>query len=164
MIPAAKTIAQKIIDACGGTAAGKSVAVLGLTFKPNTDDMREAPSLEIVKTLQAAGASVRAYDPEGMEEAKGHLSNVEWCVGPYEAMADADVVTIVTEWNAFRALDFDRMKDLLKTPLLVDLRNIYNPDEMAAAGFDYHSVGRSPALGFSQAKRAASAVLNQVSG
>ena len=159
-----KSIGQKIIDACGGSAEGKTVGVLGLTFKPNTDDMREAPSLEIVKLLQKAGATVRAYDPEGMEEAKAELAGVEWCDGPYETMAGADAVTIVTEWNAFRALDFDRMKSLLKTPLLVDLRNIYNPVEMEAAGFDYHSVGRPPALGFSQPRQTTSASLSKVSG
>jgi UDPglucose 6-dehydrogenase len=158
-----KAIGQKIIDACGGTGEGKTVAVLGLTFKPNTDDMREAPSLDVVRVLQEAGATVRAYDPEGMPEAKKQLDDVVWCEGPYETMVGADVVTIITEWNAFRALDFGRMKGLLKTPLLVDLRNIYNPGEMEAAGFDYHSVGRPAALGFSQPKQSASGLLNSVS-
>ncbi|MDA0261664.1 MAG: UDP-glucose/GDP-mannose dehydrogenase family protein [Proteobacteria bacterium] len=147
-----KSIAQKIISACGGSGDGKTIAVLGLTFKPNTDDMREAPSLDIVRLVQQAGARVQAYDPEGMAEAKSYLNDVVWCDGPYEAMAGADVLTIITEWNAFRALDFKRMKMALKTPCLVDFRNIYDPGEMAAAGFDYHSVGRSPALGFSQPK------------
>ncbi len=145
-----KSMARKIIDACGGCAAGKAVAVLGLTFKPNTDDMREAPSLDIIAELQAAGATVRAYDPEGMGEAKKLVTDVEWCDGPYEAMEGADIVTIVTEWNAFRALDFERMKNLLKAPVLVDFRNIYSPAEVTAAGFDYHSIGRPPALGFSR--------------
>ena len=158
-----KAIGQKIIDACGGTGEGKTVAVLGLTFKPNTDDMREAPSLDVVRVLQEAGATVRAYDPEGMPEAKKQLDDVVWCEGPYETMVGADVVTIITEWNVFRALDLGRMKGLLKTPLLVDLRNIYNPGEMEAAGFDYHSVGRPAALGFSQPKQSASGLLNSVS-
>ena len=159
-----KTIARKIVDACGGTISGKTVAVLGLTFKPNTDDMREAPSLDIVQALQGAGATIRAYDPAGMAEAKEYLKDITWCDEPYETMSGADVVTIITEWNAFRALDFSRMKEQLKTPLLVDLRNIYDPDEMASAGFDYHSVGRSAALGFSQPQHNAPPALNEVAG
>ena len=145
-----QSMAQRIIDACGGRADGTAIALLGLTFKPNTDDMREAPSLDIVAGLQAVGAAVRAYDPQGMAAAKKLLADVRWCEGPYEAMDGADAVAIVTEWNAFRALDFARMRTLLRTPVLVDLRNIYNPAEAAAAGFDYHSIGRPPALGFSR--------------
>lgn len=145
-----QSMAQRIIDACGGRADGMAIALLGLTFKPNTDDMREAPSLDIVAGLQAVGAAVRAYDPQGMAAAKKLLADVRWCEGPYEAMDGADAVAIVTEWNAFRALDFARMRTLLRTPVLVDLRNIYNPAEAAAAGFDYHSIGRPPALGFSR--------------
>ena len=137
-----KSMAQKITDACGGSVEGKTIAVLGLTFKPNTDDIREAPSIEIIETLQRAGAIVRAYDPQGMKEAKGLLPNVVWCNDPYEAMEQADALTIVTEWNAFRSLDLERAKSLLKRPVVVDLRNIYDPAEMQDAGFDYHSVGR----------------------
>lgn len=135
---------DKVIEAAGGSVEGKTVAVLGLTFKPNTDDMRDSPSLEIVPGLQARGAVVRAFDPQGMKEAKTLLNGVTWCEGPYEAMEGADLLAIVTEWNVFRALDLDRIKALLTTPVMVDLRNIYNPVEMAQAGFDYFSVGRPP--------------------
>ncbi|MFQ5619478.1 MAG: UDP-glucose dehydrogenase family protein [Rhodospirillales bacterium] len=137
-----KHMAQKIVDACGGSVDGKTIAVLGLTFKPNTDDMREAPSLDIVSALQAAGATVRAFDPVGMGEAKAALDGVVWCDNAYDTMIDAEALTIITEWNEFRALDFDHVKSLMKRPVMVDLRNIYNPDEMAAAGFHYTCVGR----------------------
>jgi UDPglucose 6-dehydrogenase len=135
-------MAQKIIEALGGSVAGKTVAVLGLTFKPNTDDMRDAPALDIVPTLQAEGAKVRAFDPEGMNEAKHMLKDVQFATGPYDCVQNADAVVIITEWDQFRALDLDRIKDTLKTPVLVDLRNIYRPDEMRAKGFTYVSVGR----------------------
>ena len=138
-----KRMADKIISAFGGVA-GKTVAVLGVTFKPNTDDMRDSPSLDIIPALQAAGARVTAFDPEGMHEAEKLLPGVAWAKGTYEAMAGADGVVILTEWNQFRALDFSRMKTTLKRPLLVDLRNIYTPREVADAGFEYHSVGRLP--------------------
>lgn len=137
-----KRMAQKIIYHCGGSVAGKTIAVLGLTFKPNTDDMREAPSLEIVPALQAAGARVRAFDPEGMAEAKRLLNDVEWCEDSYEAMTGAHAVAILTEWNEFRALDIIRMRSCLLEPRMIDLRNVYDPAEMVAAGFDYHCVGR----------------------
>jgi UDPglucose 6-dehydrogenase len=137
-----RKMADKIIAACGGSVSGKTVAVLGLAFKPNTDDMRESPSLDIVPALQKAGATVRAYDPEAMKEAKSLLKDVAWCENAYDTMDGADVLAIVTEWNEFRALDIRRVKSLLKTPILVDLRNIYKPDEMAAAGFKYVSIGR----------------------
>ncbi len=137
-----KQMARRIVDALGGDATGKTVAMLGVTFKPNTDDMRESPSIDIVAGLQAAGATVRAYDPEGMDEAREMMADVVWCDDAYSCMAGADVLTIVTEWNEFRALDLDRIKDLLKRPVMVDLRNIYNPDEMAGAGFEYTSIGR----------------------
>ena len=137
-----QAMADKIIAACGGSVAGKTLAVLGLTFKPNTDDMREAPSLVIVPALQAAGASVRVFDPEGMDEARKQLENLIWCDSAYETMGGADALVILTEWNAFRALDLARCRQLLSQPLIVDLRNIYEPGEMARAGFDYHSVGR----------------------
>ncbi|MFO1018907.1 MAG: UDP-glucose/GDP-mannose dehydrogenase family protein [Hyphomonadaceae bacterium] len=135
-------MAQKIIDAVGGDLKGKTIAVLGLTFKPNTDDMRDAPALDIVPTLQAEGAKVRAFDPEGMTEAKHMLKDVQFATGPYDCVQNADAVVIITEWDQFRALDLDRIKDALKTPTLIDLRNIYRPDEMRAKGFKYVSVGR----------------------
>ncbi len=135
-------MAEKLMAACGGSVAGKTVAVLGLTFKPNTDDMRESPSLDIVRALLEAGAAVRVFDPEGMDEAKRLLQGVIWCAGAYEAIAGADALAIVTEWNEFRALDLARVKSLLRDPVVVDYRNIYNPEEMAAAGFRYSCVGR----------------------
>ncbi|HUO91774.1 MAG TPA: UDP-glucose/GDP-mannose dehydrogenase family protein [Rhizomicrobium sp.] len=133
-------MADKIIEAFGNVK-GKTIAVLGLTFKPNTDDMRDAPSLVIVPKLQNAGARIRAYDPEGAEEAHKVL-DIETCKDAYEALSGADGVVILTEWNEFRALDLDRVKSLLKRPLMVDLRNIYRPTQMAEAGFTYVSVGR----------------------
>ncbi|MDP6486229.1 MAG: UDP-glucose/GDP-mannose dehydrogenase family protein [Alphaproteobacteria bacterium] len=137
-----KHMAERIIAACGGSVKGCTIAVLGLTFKPNTDDMRDSPSLEIIPALQAAGATVRAFDPEGMEEARALLDNVVWCTDAYDAMKDAHALAILTEWNEFRALDLGRAKSLLQEPVLVDLRNIYDPLEMKAAGFNYSSVGR----------------------
>jgi UDPglucose 6-dehydrogenase len=137
-----KSMAGRVIRACGGSVAGKTVAVLGLTFKPNTDDMRDAPSLDIVPALVRAGATVRAYDPEGMKEARKLLDGVQWCADAYDAMTGADCLVIVTEWNEFRALDLGRMRQLLRQKLIVDLRNVYNPADMAAQGFTYHSIGR----------------------
>jgi UDPglucose 6-dehydrogenase len=137
-----RRMADKIVRACGGSLAGKTVAVLGLTFKPNTDDMREAPSLAILPALQAAGARVRAYDPIRPAEARQLLPTVELCDDAYEAMRGADAAVIITEWEEFRALDLDRMKETMKTPLLVDLRNIYPPAEVIRHGFRYVSVGR----------------------
>ncbi len=137
-----KRMAEKVIQLCGGSVQGLTVAVLGLTFKPNTDDMREAPSLEIIPTLQAAGAVIRAYDPEGMGEAKKLLDGVVWCDTAYETLGGADALVIVTEWNEFRGLDLKRVKSLLRQPVVADLRNIWNPEEMAALGFRYASVGR----------------------
>ena len=135
-------IAGKVVAACGGSVADKTIAVLGLTFKPDTDDMRDSPSLVIVPELQKAGAKIQAFDPQGMKEAAHLFDDVVFCEGPYETMQGADVLVIVTEWNAFRALDFTRVKSLLKTPTLVDLRNIYNLDDMKREGFSYFSVGR----------------------
>ena len=135
-------IAGKVVAACGGSVADKTIAVLGLTFKPDTDDMRDSPSLVIVPELQKAGANIQAFDPQGMKEAAHLFDDVVFCEGPYETMEGADVLVIVTEWNAFRALDFTRVKSLLKTPTLVDLRNIYNLDDMKREGFSYFSVGR----------------------
>jgi UDPglucose 6-dehydrogenase len=137
-----KRMAQKIIDAVGGSVAGKTIAVLGLTFKPNTDDMRESPSLEIVPALQKAGATVRAFDPEGMDEARSLLDDVVWCDTAYECMGGADALAIVTEWNEFRALDLGRVKRLMRQPVLIDLRNIYEAEAMIAAGFTYVCIGR----------------------
>ena len=136
---------EKIIVACGGSVEGKTIAVLGLTFKPNTDDMRAAPSLVIVPALQEAGARVRGYDPEGLTEAKELLPGVTWCEDAYDAMAGADALVIITEWNEFRSLDWARARELLNDPILVDLRNIYRPEEMVAAGFEYTSIGRPAA-------------------
>ncbi len=139
-----RAMAGRVIEACGGSVKGKSVAVLGLTFKPNTDDMRDAPSLDIVPALQAAGAAVRAFDPEGMDEARKLLDGVEWCDDAYQTMDGADAVVIITEWNQFRLLDLERAKSLLKRPVMVDLRNIYKAEDMALAGFRYYSIGRPP--------------------
>jgi UDPglucose 6-dehydrogenase len=137
-----KAMAQKVVDALGGNVSGKTVGILGLTFKPDTDDMRDSPALDIVPALQAQGATVQAYDPEGMEEAAKLLKDVRFLEGPYDAAEGADALVILTEWNAFRALDLDRVKLLMNTPVLVDLRNVYTPSEMRASGFVYASVGR----------------------
>ena len=141
-----EAMARKIIDACGGDVTGKTVAVLGLTFKPNTDDMRDSPSLVIVPRLLEAGATVRAFDPVGMDEAKALMDGPVWCTDAYDAMEGADAVAIVTEWNEFRALDLNRTKSLLKAPVMVDLRNIYRPEEMRDAGFTYVSIGRGSVM------------------
>lgn len=137
-----RAMGRKVIAACGGDVRGKTIAVLGLTFKPNTDDMRDSPAIAVVQTLQDAGANVRAYDPEGMDQAKLVLDGITYCANSYEAMEGSDALVIVTEWDAFRALDLDRVKGLLSEPILVDLRNVY-PREMAEkAGFSYTAVGR----------------------
>jgi UDPglucose 6-dehydrogenase len=135
-----KRMADKIEAAFGGVA-GKCVAVLGLTFKPNTDDMRDSPSLAIIPQLQERGATIQAYDPEGMVEAAKHLK-IKMCPDAYSALEGADGVAIITEWNEFRALDLEQAKKLLKRPLMVDLRNIYRPKDMMDAGFVYFSIGR----------------------
>lgn len=139
-------MADKIVTACGGSVDGKTIAVLGLTFKPNTDDMRDSPSLAIVPALQKAGATVRAFDPQGMTEAKEMLPGTVFCDDAYGTMEGADALAIVTEWNEFRLLDLKRAKGLLTQPLMIDLRNIYKADEIIKAGFDYYSVGRDPVL------------------
>jgi len=146
---------EKIRQACGGSLEGKRLAVLGLTFKPNTDDMREAPSLEIVPALLAGGARVRAYDPEGMAEAGRLLAGVDWAESAYDTLEGADAVVIVTEWNEFRALDLERVRKLMNSPVMVDLRNIYDPAELARRGFAYSCVGRGQ--GRQEARDAASA-------
>ena len=136
-------MADKVIRACGGSVEGKTIAVLGLTFKPNTDDMRSAPSLVIVPALQAAGAKVVAFDPKGGKAARDMLPGVVFAEGPYDCVAGADALVIITEWEAFRALDLARVKASMRRPIVVDLRNIYRPEEMAALGFAYESVGRA---------------------
>jgi UDPglucose 6-dehydrogenase len=138
-----KAMAGRVAKALGGDLKGKRVALLGLTFKPNTDDMRDAPSLDIAPALLAMGAEVQAFDPEGMHEAAKLLDGVVFKDGPYEAVEGADAVVILTEWNQFRALDLDRIKLLVRQPVLVDLRNIYRPEDVRARGFRYSSIGRA---------------------
>jgi UDPglucose 6-dehydrogenase len=135
-------MAYRIIAACGGDVMGKTLAVLGLTFKPNTDDMRDSPSLAILPVLYEAGARIRAFDPQGMNEARGLLPELEYCGDAYETLEGADALVLITEWNEFRALDLGRVKTLLRQPLVIDLRNIYHRDEMSAAGLAYHGVGQ----------------------
>ena len=137
-----RAMAARVQHALGGELSGATIGVLGLTFKPNTDDMRDAPSLEIVPQLRALGAQVRAFDPEGMGEAQRLLDGVDLVGGPYEAATGADALLILTEWDQFRALDLDRVKRQMKRPVIVDLRNIYHPAEMRELGFTYVSVGR----------------------
>jgi len=137
-----RAMARKVSGALGGNLRGKTVGVLGLTFKPDTDDMREAPSIPLITGLLDLGAKVRAYDPEGMEQAKGELPEITYCEDPYAVANGADVLVIVTEWRQFRALDLKRLKREMANPIMVDLRNIYRRDEMEALGFTYESVGR----------------------
>jgi len=137
-----RAMARKIIQALGGSVRGRKIALLGLAFKPNTDDMRDAPSLAIVASLAGDGAEVHAYDPESMAQARPLMPEVSFHDDAYSAIEGADALAIVTEWDAFRALDLDRVKSLLKTPIVVDLRNIYRPAEMRKRGFTYVSVGR----------------------
>ncbi|MCJ2065130.1 UDP-glucose/GDP-mannose dehydrogenase family protein [Methylobacterium sp. J-088] len=144
-----RAMARKVIRACGGSVRGKTVAMLGLTFKPDTDDMREAPSLAIATGLQDAGCRVRAYDPEGLEQARPLMPGVDFADDAYACAEGADAVVIVTEWNAFRALDLARLRAIMATPVLIDLRNIYEPETARRHGFSYTSVGRrgdGPAL------------------
>lgn len=139
-----KRMAEKVIKAMGGSAKGKRIGVLGLAFKPNTDDMRDSPSLDIVPALMAAGASVSAFDPASMKEAQKHaeFNGMHYASDAYDALKDADACVIITEWNEFRALDFARMASLMRGRAIIDLRNIYAPGEPAGAGFDYVSIGR----------------------
>ena len=139
-----RAMARKVSAAFAGVLRGKTVAVLGLTFKPNTDDMREAPSIPLITALQDMGAKVRAYDPVGMEQAKQVLTDVTYCRGPYDCVDEADAVVIVTEWEQFRALDLGRVSDLMACPVIVDLRNVYRPEDMKKHGFAYTCVGRAP--------------------
>lgn len=148
---------ERVANAVGGDLKGKTVGILGVTFKPNTDDMREAPSLHIMAGLKMAGANVQAYDPVGMKEAAKLIPHINWCESSYDAAKDADVLVLITEWNEFRALDLQRVKDSLRAPILVDLRNVYKPHEMAAAGFDYYSIGRAAVLASETSKQKAAA-------
>ena len=137
-----KRMAKKVIDFCGGSVAGLTIGVLGVTFKANTDDMRDAPSLDIVPALQAAGAKVVAFDPEGMHEAARLLPGVTFAKTAYDALTDADVMVVITEWHEFRGLDPRRIKEAMRKPRIVDLRNIFDPDEMRGLGFAYEGIGR----------------------
>jgi UDPglucose 6-dehydrogenase len=138
-----KAMAGRVVDALDGDVNGKTIAVLGLAFKPNTDDMRDAPALDIIPALQAMGAKIQAFDPEAMHEAEKLLSDIDFKTGPYEALDGADAMVLITEWDRFRALDLDRVKALLKTPVVVDLRNVYSPEQVRAAGLRYSSIGRA---------------------
>lgn len=135
-------MADRIVKACGGDVRGQKIGILGVAFKPNTDDMRDAPSLTIIPILQQAGAEIHAYDPEAMEEAKEMLPDVTWHENAYDVVDGADALAIITEWNEFRALDLDRIADLMKRKTIIDLRNIYKRNDMQKRGFDYFSVGR----------------------
>ena len=137
-----RAMARKVAHALGGSLRGKTVAVLGLTFKPDTDDMRDAPSIPLITGLIDMGAKVRAFDPVGMEQAKTELPDITYCEDAYDCAQGADVLVIVTEWVQFRALDLPRLKQGMKQPVIVDLRNVYRPEQMAEHGFDYHGVGR----------------------
>src|SRR4249919_3972045 len=138
-----RAMARKVSSVLGGELRGKTVAILGLTFKPNTDDMREAPSIPLITALQDMGAHVRVYDPVGMEQAKQVLTDVAYSTGPYDCVEEADAAVIVTEWEQFRALDLERIHTLMACPVIVDLRNIYCPEDMKKRGFAYASVGRA---------------------
>ncbi|WP_027580006.1 UDP-glucose/GDP-mannose dehydrogenase family protein [Bradyrhizobium sp. Ai1a-2] len=138
-----RAMARKVAG-LAGNLRGKTVAVLGLTFKPETDDMREAPSIPIVTGLLDMGAKVRAHDPVGIEQARKELPDIQYCDDPYECVTGADAMVVVTEWVQYRTLDLERLKNLLRQPVVVDLRNIYRPEDMAAHGFSYESVGRAP--------------------
>jgi UDPglucose 6-dehydrogenase len=139
-----QAMAQRVIDHCGGSVAGQTIGVLGVTFKPDTDDMRDAPSLDIIPLLQAAGATVQAYDPAGMHEAAPLLPGVAWKDNAYDAASGADALVIITEWNEFRALRLERLGEIMTRRVIVDLRNVYNPEDAAKAGFAYSSIGRPP--------------------
>jgi len=138
-----RRMAEKILEACGGSLRGKTIAVLGLAFKPNTDDMRDAASLAIIPALQSMGATVRAFDPEAMEQARPMLAGVAFCDDPYTCAQGADALVILTEWDAFRALDLARIKGVMAQPVVIDLRNIYRPVDMRRRGFHYVSIGRN---------------------
>ena len=136
------SMAERVIEAVGGNATGRKIAILGVAFKPNTDDMRESPAIDIVAALQSAGADVHAYDPVAMHEAAKVMPDVTWGKDAYSICDNADAVVIITEWNEFRALNLGRLRDSMATPILVDLRNLYNPQQVVNAGFIYRSIGR----------------------
>jgi UDPglucose 6-dehydrogenase len=138
-----RSMGRKVIATCGGSVRGKRIGLLGLTFKPNTDDMRDAPSIAIITSLQDAGARVVAFDPEGIEQAKLVLNDVEYAKDPYACAEGVDALVLVTEWESFRALDLKRLRAKMKTPVFVDLRNVYPDDELRDAGFTFSAVGRS---------------------
>ena len=140
---ARKKAMAKRVEAAIGDLTGKTIGILGLTFKPNTDDMRDSPSLDIIPALQAMGARVKAFDPEGMREAAHLFTDVELVDGPYEVAEGADALVLLTEWDQFRALDLARIKQNMNQPVLVDMRNVYKPAEARAAGFTYSSIGRA---------------------
>jgi UDPglucose 6-dehydrogenase len=139
-----RAMARKVANAAGGSLRGKTVAVLGLTFKPDTDDMREAPSIPLVTGLLDMGARVRAHDPVGMGQARKELPDIEYCRDPYACVKGADAMVVVTEWVQYRTLDLERLKREMAQPVVVDLRNVYRPEDMAALGFTYESIGRPP--------------------
>jgi UDPglucose 6-dehydrogenase len=137
-----RAMGRRVINALGGDVRGKKIALLGLTFKPNTDDMRDSPAIAIAQTLQDSGAIVSGYDPEGIENAR-QLLNIDFASGPYQAAEGASALVLVTEWNEFRALDLARLKSTMDTPVFVDLRNVYRAPEVEAHGFTYHGVGKA---------------------
>jgi UDPglucose 6-dehydrogenase len=141
-----QAMGRKVIAACGGDVAGLTIGLLGLTFKPDTDDMRESPALDIVHALQQAGARIRAYDPQGIETARALLPGIDFAGDAYAAAADADCLVLVTEWNAFRSLDLERLGRAMARRIFVDLRNVYRRGEVEAHGFAYHAVGRPAGL------------------
>jgi UDPglucose 6-dehydrogenase len=153
-----RAMARKVAHVAGGSLRGKTVAVLGLTFKPDTDDMREAPSIPLVTGLLDMGAKVRAYDPAGMEQARREIPEIEYCNDPYECARGAEVLVFVTEWTQLRALDLARLKKEMAGSVVIDLRNIYNPQEMEAFGFVYQGVGRGTAAVQPGAERVTSGV------
>ncbi|MER9072671.1 UDP-glucose/GDP-mannose dehydrogenase family protein [Mesorhizobium sp. M0904] len=137
-----RAMARKVVEACGGSVRGKTIGILGLTFKPNTDDMRDAPSLAIIQALKDAGASIKAYDPVGMEQARKMIEGIEFGESAYAVADGAHAIVIVTEWNAFRSLDLKRLRALMATPIMVDLRNVYRGEDVVKEGIAYSSVGR----------------------
>jgi UDPglucose 6-dehydrogenase len=137
-----KAMADRVIAACGGSVKGKTIGILGLAFKPNTDDMRDSPSLDVVPALLDAGATIKAYDPEAMEEAAKLLDGITYCKDAFGALEGADAMVLLTEWNEFRGLNLKRVKESLKSPVIVDLRNVYEPSEMREKGFEYSCIGR----------------------
>lgn len=149
-----KTMADRVIQACGGDVKGKKIAVLGVSFKPNTDDVRESPALVIIPLLQEEGAIIAASDPVAMDEAAKVLDDVEWCKDPYDAAQDADALVIITEWNEFRGLHMGRLGEVMKEKVLVDLRNIYKPSDMEKTGFHYISIGRNEVVPSASGKKA----------